>query len=63
MGGGASPWGGGPDKLWPRGPDLGSALGGAVHCQGGHQPRLPPRYSGSLLGGGCGLYVCVFPLY
>lgn len=63
MGGGVSPRGGGPDKLWPGGPDLGGAVGGPVHCQGGHQPRLSPRYSSSLLGGGCVLSVCVCTLY
>lgn len=60
VGGGASPRGGGPDQLWPRGSGLGGVVGGAVHCQGGHQPRLPQRYTSSLVGGGCGLCVLVF---
>lgn len=45
MGGGTTPWRGGPDQQRPWGPGMGSAVGGAVYCQGGHQSRLPQRYS------------------
>lgn len=59
MGGGASPRGGGPDQLRPRGPSLGRAVGGATHCQGGHWPRLPQRYTNSLVGCVC-VCLCLF---
>lgn len=62
MGGGVSPRGGSPDQLWPRGPGMGGAVGGAAHCQGGHWPRLPQRYTSSLMGGRCGVCVSVLIL-
>lgn len=60
MGGGACPRGSGPDQLWSGRSDLGSAVGGAAHCQRGHRPRLPQRYASSLVGEGCGSYVIMF---
>ena len=50
MGGGFSSRGGDPDQLWPRGSDLGRAVGGAAHRQGGRQQGLPQRYAGLTAG-------------
>lgn len=63
MGGGSSPWGSGPDQLWPWGPGVGSAVGGRAHCQGGDWPRFPQRYTGLPVVGGCCWSLIVFVSY